>query len=63
LSSLAIHQAARKTGFSLTSGDDTGNKKPTLCTALEEQLGLRLEPQKRSEEVLVIDHLERPSKN
>jgi len=30
-------------------------------TALEEQLGLRLESQKGPEGILVIDHLERPS--
>jgi uncharacterized protein (TIGR03435 family) len=47
----------------LAPGRDTDSTKPSLFTALEEQLGLRLESQKGSEEVLVIDHVERPSAN
>lgn len=36
---------------------------PSLLTALEEQLGLRLEEQRASAEILVIDHAERASVN
>ena len=36
---------------------------PPLFEALQEQLGLKLEPQKIPAEVLVIDHVERPSQN
>jgi len=31
--------------------------------ALQEQIGLKLEPQKAPVEVLVIDHVEQPSAN
>jgi uncharacterized protein (TIGR03435 family) len=36
---------------------------PGLFTALEEQLGLKLESQKGSVEALVVDHIEKPSAN
>jgi uncharacterized protein (TIGR03435 family) len=39
------------------------NAAPGLFTAMQEQLGLKLEPVKAPAEVLVIDHVERPSAN
>jgi uncharacterized protein (TIGR03435 family) len=35
----------------------------SLFTAIQEQLGLRLRSQKAPVEILVIDHVEKPSEN
>jgi uncharacterized protein (TIGR03435 family) len=36
---------------------------PSVFTAIQEQLGLRLRAQKSPLEILVIDHAEKPSEN
>jgi uncharacterized protein (TIGR03435 family) len=39
------------------------SEKPSVFTALEEQLGLKLVPSKESIDVLVIDSVEQPTTN
>lgn len=49
-----------------TSGQappDGGDIGPTLFKALEEQLGLKLEPAKEPVDTFVVEHMERPSAN
>jgi len=43
-----------------TASDPTG---PTIFTAIQEQLGLKLESAKGPREFLVIDHIDKPSEN
>jgi uncharacterized protein (TIGR03435 family) len=46
-----------------TGSPSAADSGPSIFTALEEQLGLKLEPQKGPVTVLVIDHVEMPSAN
>ena len=46
-----------------TAPTDPGEQGPSLFTALEEQLGLKLTPAKEQVEVIVVDSVERPSEN
>jgi uncharacterized protein (TIGR03435 family) len=44
-------------------GDAAAAEQPSLFTAIQEQLGLRLRAERAPVEVLVIDHVEKPSEN
>jgi uncharacterized protein (TIGR03435 family) len=51
------------TGGKLTAPGESPGTLPSLYTAIQEQLGLRLEAIKAAADVLVIDRVERPSEN
>jgi uncharacterized protein (TIGR03435 family) len=53
-------------GATTSSNDSAGTQAdalPSIFSAVQEQLGLKLESTKAPASVLVIDHLERPSQN
>jgi uncharacterized protein (TIGR03435 family) len=49
--------------FDETRAPTDGSAAPSLFTAVQEQLGLKLEPVKAAADVLVIDKVERPGAN
>ena len=49
--------------FNLRWSPSRDGSGPALTTALEEQLGLKLEPRKKMVETIVIEHVEHPSEN
>jgi uncharacterized protein (TIGR03435 family) len=50
-------------GQSAGNGSSSESSGPSLFTALQEQLGLKLESTKSPVDTIAIDHIERPSEN
>ncbi len=53
----------RGTGAKVPPPSDDPNAPPSLYTAIQEQLGLKMGPAKAPDDVIVIDHVEKPSEN
>jgi uncharacterized protein (TIGR03435 family) len=52
------------TAAALSAGGNTASSDaPSIFTAVQEQIGLKLEPAKTSVDYLVIDHIEPPDAN
>lgn len=50
-------------GVKIPPPTDTANAPPALYTAIQEQIGLKLDATKAPAEVFVVDHVEKPSEN
>ena len=61
--SSGVQGTAGGSSSGLPSADPAPNSGPSLFTAIQEQLGLKLESSKGPVEFIVIDHVERPSGN
>jgi uncharacterized protein (TIGR03435 family) len=53
----------RGTGVKMPAATSDPNAPPGLYTAIQEQLGLKMEATKAPDDVIVIDHVEKPSAN
>ena len=53
----------RGTGAVVPPPSNDANAPPSLYTAIQEQIGLKLGPAKAPDEVIVIEHAEKPSEN
>jgi uncharacterized protein (TIGR03435 family) len=47
----------------MLNGEPIDTSGPTVFAAIRQQLGLKLEPQKAPVEILVIEHVEKPTEN
>lgn len=56
-------QQFRSAGPMPPAPSDQANTPPSLYTAVQEQLGLKIEAGKAMDDVIVIDHVEKPSSN
>jgi uncharacterized protein (TIGR03435 family) len=57
------NRSSNETEADSAAGTPGAAARPSLAGALQEQLGLKLEPQKAPMEILVIDHMEKPAEN
>jgi bla regulator protein blaR1 len=60
---IVVDRTGLQGGFKIDleySPDQNATDKPSIFTAVQEQLGLKLEPTKAPVDVVVIDHVERP---
>lgn len=53
----------RGAGMTMPAPSDAADAPPSLYTAVQEQLGLKIEATKAPDDVMVIDHVEKPSPN
>jgi bla regulator protein BlaR1 len=60
---LTLHYEPVTAGALNTDGSATSTDKPSIFTAIDTQLGLKLEPRKEMVEVLMIDNIQSPSGN
>jgi uncharacterized protein (TIGR03435 family) len=58
-----LHWNDAATGSSRNEASSESASEPSLFTAIQDQLGLKLEPRKAPMDVLVIDHVEQPATN
>jgi uncharacterized protein (TIGR03435 family) len=61
-----VDRTGLKGGFKMDleySPDQTATDKPSIFTAVQEQLGLKLESTRGPVNVVVIDHVERPTED
>jgi uncharacterized protein (TIGR03435 family) len=60
---IVLDQTGLKGAYDFTIKGETGPDPASFFTLIQEQLGLKLVPTKTPVEVIVIDHIERPSEN